>query len=102
MLGLPFNIASYALLLKLIAREVGMIPGELIGQLADVHIYHSHFEGAWEYLRRTHFSNQDFEKMPHPRLNLLGEDPSIFAWTHDQIELVNYSHLGPIKMEVSI
>ena len=51
-LGLPFNIASYALLLKLIAHEVNMVPDQLIGNLGDVHLYLNHIEQAKEQLRK--------------------------------------------------
>jgi len=51
-LGLPFNIASYALLLKLIAHEVNMVPDQLIGNLGDVHLYLNHIKQAKEQLRR--------------------------------------------------
>jgi thymidylate synthase len=52
-LGLPFNIASYGLLLEIIAREVDMIPDELIGNLGDVHLYSNHIEQAKEQISRT-------------------------------------------------
>jgi len=52
-LGLPFNIASYALLLEIIAKEVNMIPYELIGNLGDCHIYNNHIEGLKEQITRT-------------------------------------------------
>jgi thymidylate synthase len=52
-LGLPFNIASYALLLEIIAKEVDMIPDELIGNLGDVHLYSNHIEQAKEQIGRT-------------------------------------------------
>jgi thymidylate synthase len=62
-LGLPFNIASYATLLCLIAEEVNMIPGELIGNLGDVHLYKNHIEQAKELISR--------EPKPHlPKLKL--------------------------------
>jgi thymidylate synthase len=51
-LGLPFNIASYGLLLEMIAREVNMIPDELIGNLGDVHLYSNHIEQAREQITR--------------------------------------------------
>ena len=51
-LGLPFNIASYGLLLEIIAKEVNMIPGELIGNLGDVHLYSNHIEQAKEQITR--------------------------------------------------
>jgi thymidylate synthase len=61
-LGLPFNIASYGLLLEIIAKAVGMVPDELIGNLGDVHLYENHMEQAREQLRR--------ETMPLPKLNI--------------------------------
>ena len=54
-LGLPFNIASYGLLLKIIANEVNMVPDELIGNLGDVHLYSNHIEQAKEQIGRTSF-----------------------------------------------
>jgi thymidylate synthase len=52
-LGLPFNIASYGLLLELIAKAVNMLPDELIGNLGDVHLYNNHIEQAKEQISRT-------------------------------------------------
>jgi thymidylate synthase len=52
-LGLPFNIASYGLLLELIAKAVNMLPDELIGNLGDVHLYLNHIEQAKEQISRT-------------------------------------------------
>ena len=54
-LGLPFNIASYGLLLEIIAKEVGMVPDELIGNLGDTHLYLNHIEQAKEQIIRTSF-----------------------------------------------
>jgi thymidylate synthase len=54
-LGLPFNIASYGLLLEIIANEVNMIPDELIGNLGDVHLYSNHIEQAKEQISREPF-----------------------------------------------
>ena len=56
-LGLPFNIASYALLLEIIAKEVNMVPDELIGNLGDVHLYLNHIEQAKEQISREAFTN---------------------------------------------
>lgn len=54
-LGLPFNIASYGMLLTLLAEEVGMMPGELIGNLGDTHLYSNHVEQAREQMERKPF-----------------------------------------------
>ena len=63
-LGLPFNIASYGMLLSLIAEEVGMLPGALIGNLGDTHLYLNHLEQAKEQISR-----EPFEHLPKLKLN---------------------------------
>jgi thymidylate synthase len=60
-LGLPFNIASYGLLLEIIAKEVNMVPDELIGNLGDTHLYSNHIEQAKEQISRE----------PYPLPNIL-------------------------------
>ena len=57
-LGLPFNIASYGLLLEIIAKEVNMVPDELIGNLGDVHLYKNHIEQAKEQLSEIHWKER--------------------------------------------
>jgi thymidylate synthase len=75
-LGLPFNIASYGLLLEIIAKEVNMVPDELIGNLGDVHLYSNHIEQAKLQIERTPFElpklkinfdvvHYDWECLPH-------------------------------------
>jgi thymidylate synthase len=64
-LGLPFNIASYGLLLEIIAREVNMVPDELIGNLGDVHLYSNHIEQAKEQISRTPFELPTLKHMDH-------------------------------------
>jgi thymidylate synthase len=68
-LGLPFNIASYGLLLEIIAKEVNMIPDELIGNLGDVHLYSNHIEQAKEQISREPF------ELPKLTLEHSGLDP---------------------------
>lgn len=65
-LGLPFNIASYAMLLEIIADEVGMVPGDLIGNLGDVHLYNNHIDQAREQIQRKPYDL--------PKLKLLSQD----------------------------
>jgi thymidylate synthase len=60
-LGLPFNIASYGLLLEIIAKEVNMVPDELIGNLGDVHIYSNHIEQAKEQIGREYTEDERIE-----------------------------------------
>lgn len=61
-LGLPFNIASYGLLLEIIAKEVNMIPDELIGNLGDVHLYSNHIEQAKEQIGRDLTNEERYNK----------------------------------------
>jgi thymidylate synthase len=62
-LGLPFNIASYGLLLEIIAKEVNMVPDELIGNLGDVHLYSNHIEQAREQIGRTYTHEERHEML---------------------------------------
>jgi thymidylate synthase len=66
LLGLPFNIASYGLLLELLAREVGMMPDQLIGNLGDTHLYLNHLEQAAEQIGRF-FTTEELDEA-HPEL----------------------------------
>jgi thymidylate synthase len=92
-LGLPFNIASYGLLLSLIADECGMIPNKLIGNLGDVHIYHNHREQVDLQLERTPY--------PAPEL-VLGEYDTLFDWTWDKATLDSYVSHEAIKADIAI
>ena len=90
-LGLPFNIASYAMLLHLIAKEVNMIPGEIIGNLGDTHLYKNHIEQAEEQISR--------EPKPHlPKLKLSNVD--ILNGEFDY-EILHYHSHPTIKAPLS-
>jgi len=90
-LGLPFNIASYGMLLSLLSEEVGMIPGELIGNLGDVHLYSNHIEQAKTQLGR--------EPKPHlPKLKIISSD--ILNGEFDY-EILHYHSHPPIKAPIS-
>jgi thymidylate synthase len=102
-LGLPFNIASYGLLLEIIAKEVNMVPDEFIGNLGDVHLYSNHIEQAKEQLTRKpyklptlrHLKTDEFYKS-------LGDDLSLI--THlDNTDFVieNYQSHPAIKAPLS-
>ena len=81
MLGVPFNIASYGLLLELICKEVGMKSGELVGILEDCHIYENHIEGA----------KQQLSKKPKKLPSLSIKTPyNIYEWTHTDFEIIGY------------
>jgi thymidylate synthase len=89
-LGLPFNIASYGMLLTLLAEEVGMIPGELIGNLGDTHLYSNHLEGAKEQIER--------ESYELPKIEIHMSD--ILNGEFDY-ELTNYKYHPTIKFPLS-
>ena len=92
-LGLPFNIASYGLLLEIIANEVNMIPDELIGNLGDVHLYSNHIEQAKEQIGRTSFDL--------PKLKTNAKMDGICCNVPDDFELVGYQHHPTIKAPLS-
>jgi len=91
-LGLPFNITSYALLLHMVAQQVNMVPHELIGSLGDTHLYSNHMEQVDELLSR--------EPMELPTLYLKKAD-SIFNYSYDDINIMNYSSHPTIKAPLS-
>jgi thymidylate synthase len=90
-LGLPFNIASYGLLLEIIAREVDMIPDKLIGNLGDVHLYKNHIEQAKEQISR-----EPFEHLPTLKL----ENVDILNGEFDY-EILDYHSHPTIKAPLS-
>jgi thymidylate synthase len=92
-LGLPFNIASYGLLLKIIANEVNMVPDELIGNLGDVHLYSNHIEQAKEQIGRTSFDL--------PKLKTDAKMDGICCNSPDDFVLVGYQHHPTIKAPLS-
>jgi len=81
-LGLPFNIACYGFLLHMFAQQVNMIPGELIGNLGDVHLYNTHITYAEEQVIRD--TNK---KSPQLKLR---KSESIFDYVYDDFEILNY------------
>ena len=93
-LGLPYNIASYALLLKLIAATTGLKEGNLIGFLADVHIYVNQMEGVEEQLGRT--------PLALPQVKLLDTFSSIFEWHRDEFILEGYNPQPKISFPLAI
>lgn len=89
-LGLPFNIASYGLLLKMIADEMNMVPDELIGNLGDVHLYKNHIEQAKEQIKREPFDL--------PTVHVMD---GIFSFGDKDVILENYQSHPSIKAPLS-
>lgn len=109
-LGLPFNIASYGLLLEIIAKEVNMVPDQLIGNLGDCHIYLNQIDGVKEQISRTSF------ELPSVKINErnwyqhekvkehLGEktfSEKILSYRPDCFELIGYQSHSKIKIPLS-
>jgi thymidylate synthase len=95
MLGLPFNIASYAILLHLLAKEAGLEEGKLVGFLGDVHIYSNHVEGAREQLTRN--------PEEHPLCKIRTEEfTNIFEWSADSTKKKGYKSFDRIKFDIAV
>lgn len=93
-LGVPFNIASYSLLLAMVAQETGLKAHECVLTLGDAHIYHDHFEAVEKQLERT--------PHPLPQLSLNPEIKSIFDFKPEDIQLENYEHDKTIKAPMAV
>ena len=93
-LGVPFNIASYAVLTHILARLTGLGVGEYIHTFGDAHIYDNHFEAVDEQLKR--------EPYPLPRLEIVGEITDIDHLRADQFKLVGYQSHGRLPGEVAV
>ncbi len=93
-LGVPFNIASYALLTMMIAQVCGLELGEFVHTLADTHIYHNHFEQVKEQLSR--------KPLPLPTMKLNPAVKNINDFTYDDFTLENYQSYDKITAKVAV
>lgn len=92
-LGVPFNIASYALLLELLCKESGMKAGNLSGTLCDCHIYENHMDSVKEQLSRT--------PTELPTIELTNWN-GIYNWTHKDLIVHNYNPQSKLHGKVAI
>ena len=93
-LGVPFNIASYALLLLMVAQVTGLTPGDFVHTLGDAHLYSNHMQQA-----RLQLSRQPYEL---PKMVLNSDVSDILAFQFDDFELQNYRSHEPIKAAVAV
>jgi thymidylate synthase len=93
-LGVPFNIASYALLTEMVAQQAGLLPGDFIWTGGDCHLYLNHLDQAREQLAR--------EPFPLPRLELRRKPASIFDYRYEDIAIVGYEAHPSIKAPVAV
>jgi thymidylate synthase len=93
-LGVPFNIASYALLTELVAQQCDLRPGDFVWTGGDCHLYLNHLEQAREQLSRA--------PLPAPRLELRRRPASIFDYRYDDIAIVGYESHPHIKAPVAV
>jgi thymidylate synthase len=93
-LGVPFNIASYALFTHILAKHTGLEVGEFVHTFGDAHIYDNHLEAVDEQLRRDPF--------PLPRLEIVGDIRSIDEARAEQLKLVGYQSHGRLPGEVAV
>jgi thymidylate synthase len=93
-LGVPFNIASYALLTHMVAQQCDLAPGDFVWTGGDVHLYNNHFEQAELQLTRSPY--------PSPKLAIKRKPGSIFEYQFDDFEITNYQSHPSIKAPIAI
>jgi thymidylate synthase len=93
-LGVPFNIASYALLTEMVAQQCGLLPGDFIWTGGDCHLYNNHLEQAREQLAR--------EPYPLPRLEFRRTPESVFDYRYEDIAITGYQAHPHIKAPVAV
>ena len=95
LLGIPFNIASYATLLEILAKEVNMVPDELIGNLGDTHLYSNHVEQAKEQISRTPY------KLPTLEIKVENLLDNLIDWKPSDFSIIGYESHPSIKAPLS-
>jgi thymidylate synthase len=93
-LGVPFNIASYALLTHMFAQQCDLAPGEFVWTGGDCHLYLNHLAQADLQLSRTPY--------PLPQLRILRRPESMFDYRFEDFEFVNYQHHDSIRAAVAV
>lgn len=93
-LGVPFNIASYALLTIMVAQVTNLVPGEFVHTFGDAHLYNNHIEQAGTQLER--------EPRPSPTMEINTDRTSIFDFTYDDFALLDYDPHPHIKAPISV
>ncbi|OQB29984.1 MAG: Thymidylate synthase [Bacteroidetes bacterium ADurb.Bin174] len=93
-LGVPFNIASYALLLQMMAQVTGLVPGDFVHTFGDAHIYNNHIDQVKLQLTRV--------PKPLPTMKINPDVKDIFDFKFEDFELINYVADPHIKGEVSV
>jgi thymidylate synthase len=93
-LGVPFNIASYALLTILMAASTGLEPGDFVHTLGDAHLYNNHFEQARKQLQR--------DVRPFPTLHVKTQRSSVLDFQFEDLELVGYNPHSHIAAPVAV
>ena len=94
LLGVPFNIASYALLVHMVAQQCDLAPGEFIWTGGDCHLYLNHLEQADLQLSRTPY--------PLPELEIRRRPPSLFEYTFEDFEIRDYRYHAAIKAPIAV